>query len=153
MDVRMDTIGRWLQEFHDRFRVVVTGLNPEALAYAPVPETNSIAVLVRHSVLTEHGMLAGLARQPLHRDLPSEFVQHPARAEELRALLDEADERITEMLGLITPEALDASYPRPHNQQLTGGEWAVHTYGHVKEHLAHAELTRQLIDAGTASSA
>jgi hypothetical protein len=147
MDVRIETIGHWLREFHERFRVVVEGLTAEQLLYAPAPDTNPIAVLVRHAVLTEHGMLAGLAGQPIQRDLPGEFVARPATAEELLALLDEADHRLEEMLRLISGDALAALYPRPHDQVLTGGEWAVHTYGHVKEHVAHAELTRQLLQA------
>jgi hypothetical protein len=145
MDIRMETIGRWLHEFNDRFRDAIRGLSPEALGYAPARDTNSIGVLVRHAVLTQHGMLAGLAGEQFRRDLPSEFVAHPDGETELLALLDEADELIDEMLAVITPQALSAMYPRPHNQTLTGTEWAVHTYGHVKEHLAHAELTRQLL--------
>jgi hypothetical protein len=145
MDVRIETLGRWLHEFNDRFREAARGLSPEALEYAPAKATNSIGVLVRHAVLTQRGMLAGLAGQEFKRDLPGEFAPHAATAEELLALLDEADELIDELLAVITPQALSTMYPRPHNQTLTGAEWAVHTYGHVKEHVAHAELTRQLL--------
>ena len=148
MDVRMETIGRWLHEFNDRFRETVRGLSSDALGYAPASDTNSIGVLVRHAVLTQHGMLSGLAGEEFRRDLPSEFVPHAATEPELLTLLDEADELIDEMLTVITPQALSALYPRPHNQTLTGTEWAIHTYGHVKEHVAHAELTRQLLPEG-----
>lgn len=145
MDVRIETIGHWLQEFNERFRVVVRGLDAEALAYAPAPETNSIAVLARHAVLTQRGMMAGLTGETFRRDLPSEFIDHPATADELIALLDDVDQKFEEFVDLVTPEALSALYQRPHDQVLTGGEWAVHTCCHVKEHVAHAELTRQLV--------
>jgi len=152
MDVRSETIGGWLREFNDRFREAVRGLTPDELAFTPAPETNSLAVLVRHAVLTQHGMLSGLAGDPIRRDLPGEFIGRPATVEELLATLDEADKRLDEIFPKLTEEALSALYDRPHNQRLTGGEWAVHACCHVKEHVAHAELTRQLIAARVGSS-
>lgn len=145
VEVRLDTLGRWFHEIHERYRQVVVDLAPEALSWTPGPETNSIAVLVRHTVASEKGMLFGLAGHPVDRNLPADFVSRPTTASELLRLLDEADDRVDEMFALISEDALTASYSRPHDQVLTGVEWAVNTYGHAKEHIAHAELTAQLL--------
>ena len=53
MDATLSTLISLYRETHQRMREVVTGLNSDALQYTPAPETNSIAVLVVHTLGSE----------------------------------------------------------------------------------------------------
>ena len=47
----------------------------------------------------------------------------------------------------ITAEDLEAARPRRTSPPETGLHWLVTNYGHAREHLAHIQLTKQLLAA------
>ncbi|MBM2809686.1 MAG: hypothetical protein HW416_445 [Chloroflexi bacterium] len=95
-------------------------------------------------------MLGKLANRPFARVYEEDFLNTPTTSQDLLQQLDAADRLLDDWGGLITRQALDARFPRPANVVLSGAEYMIHHYGHAKEHVAHAELTLQIIRAKTA---
>ena len=147
MDDRAASMLTLFRETHDRFRQLIGGLDSHTLTYVPAPEANSISTLVRHTLISEASMLGRLAGRPIERDYSRDFVNPPTTDAELLRQLDDADRRLEELRPLIGREALEARWPRPVDRLITGEEWLVHHYGHAREHIAHAELTLQLLEA------
>lgn len=145
MEEPVATLAALFREVHNRFRQIVADLDPDTLTAVLAPETNSVGTLVRHILRSEGSMLARLADRHFDRDYTEDFLNPSTGAEALLAQLDEADRRLEEWGPLITAAALKAVWPRPTGQSPTGEEWLVHHYGHLREHVAHAELTLQLL--------
>jgi hypothetical protein len=135
-----------LKDAHDRFREVITGLTPDQLNATLGPETNSIAVLTTHALGSERQVLELVAEQDPVRDRDAEFRARAEGAEQLAAL-DRADALVDQLLPGLTPQQLEQPLFR-NDLTLAGARWLVRAFGHVREHAAHAELTRQLLLAG-----
>jgi DinB superfamily len=133
------------QDAHARFRAVVEGLDAAALNATLGAETNSIAVLVTHALGNERWVLATLAGLPESRDRTAEFAVRPESARPLLDALADADARAADLLPRIPEARLAATHPEVDG--LTGRQWLLRCLGHMREHAAHAELTRQLLSA------
>jgi hypothetical protein len=131
---------------HDEFRKEVRGMDTESLNWKPAPETNSIAVLVVHTLGSEAEVYRIVANVPSERDRDAEFKVAETEAD-LLAHLDAADSLIDELAAQITASDLETSRPRRQNPPETGLHWLVTNYGHAREHLAHIQLTKQLLAA------
>ncbi len=131
---------------HDELRKEVRGMDTESLNWKPAPETNSIAVLVIHTLGSEGEVYRIVANVPSDRDRLAEF-QVAENEADLLAKLDEADALIDELAAKITLADLEAARPRRQNPPETGLHWLVTNYGHAREHLAHIQLTKQLLAA------
>jgi hypothetical protein len=131
---------------HDELRKEVRGKDIESLNWKPAPETNSIAVLVVHTLGSEAEVYRIVADVPSDRDRDSEFKVAENEAD-LLAHLDAADMLIDDLSAQITASDLEASRPRRQNPPETGLHWLVTNYGHAREHLAHIQLTKQLLAA------
>lgn len=131
---------------HDDLRKEVRGMDSESLNWKPAPETNSIAVLVVHTLGSEAEVYRIVANVPSDRDRLAEF-QVAENEADLLAKLDEADALIDELAPQITAADMVASRPRRTNPPETGLHWLVTSYGHAREHLAHIQLTKQLLAA------
>lgn len=135
-------------------RATIEGVDPAALNWRPAGEdTNSIAVLVIHSMHSTRSWLSSATGAPMpERDRPSEFVATADDVDELltffdsmsgdcRALLDDA--------GPFDPgEILDGEgVGRSYRDEPVSAVWAlIHALQHLREHVAHTQLTRQLWD-------
>ncbi len=135
---------RGFKDVHAKLRDEVRGMDREELNWAPGQETNSAAVLVAHTLGSEMEMIRIVANAPHERDRAAEFRTEAASAEDMLALLDEADALLDELGPKITAEDLAARRPRQDNPPSPGLHWLVTNYGHAREHLAHIQLTRQL---------
>jgi hypothetical protein len=131
---------------HDDLRKEVRGMDTESLNWKPAPETNSIAILVVHTLGSEAEVYRIVANVPSDRDRDAEFMVAETEAD-LLAHLDAADVLIDELAAQITSADLEASRPRRKNPPETGLHWLVTNYGHAREHLAHIQLTKQLLAA------
>jgi hypothetical protein len=129
---------------HEDLRKEVRGMDTESLNWKPAPETNSIAVLVVHTLGSEAEVYRIVANVPSERDREAEFKVAETEAD-LLAKLDEADALIDELAAKITAADLDDARPRRNNPPETGLHWLLTNYGHAREHLAHIQLTRQLL--------
>jgi hypothetical protein len=144
MDPVMAKIAEQFQVVHGQLRDEVRGLSVEELNWKPAPETNSIAVLVVHTLGSEAEVLRVAANVPGERDRPAEFRVTANDAEDLLREIDQADAYIEAMAPRITAEDLAAVRPRGERTPETGLHWLITNYGHAREHLAHIQLTKQL---------
>jgi hypothetical protein len=132
------------REAHQALREEITGLSRAELAWAPAAETNSIAVLIVHTLGSEAEVLRIVCDIENPRVREAEFVPNALTAEELRLRIDTADALLDELAPHITAERLAADVPRPNRRPQKGLYWLVRNHGHAREHLAHIQLTRQV---------
>jgi uncharacterized damage-inducible protein DinB len=143
VDTVRETVRTILHDQHRRWREVVTGLDAEALNWKPGADTNSIAILVSHSLDAERFLLANSVNVELDRDRESKFRAQASGADELLALIDEIETDVDGYLDKTTAESLSAEVARPGRTR-TGAWWALHAVEHSCEHVGQAELTRQM---------
>jgi uncharacterized damage-inducible protein DinB len=130
-------------------RAAIEGASADALNQRPAgADTNAVAVLVVHAVHSTRWWLSVARGLPLpERDRASEFLTHVADADELLALFDPVAEDCRALLD--TDAAFDAGAIRedPRDGDQVTAIWALmHAGEHLREHVAHAELTRQVFE-------
>jgi hypothetical protein len=132
-------------------RGAVEGLSADELNRRPGGEdTNSIAVLATHSMHSTRAWLSvAVGAEPPARDRPAEF-RVVASTDELLALLDEIGAECVSLLDGATfdPDRTGLAPWRqgPEADEPVPAAWAlIHALVHLREHVAHAQLTRQLI--------
>ena len=135
------------RQVHQQLRDELHGLDDGALNWAPAPDTNSIATIVTHLVGSEAETLRCVAGVDDSRDRDAEFAGHSLTMREVVALLDEADNLLTELEPHINRDRLDAAFPLmtlPAEETRSGLTWLVGNYGHAREHVGQVQLTKQL---------
>ena len=143
-----ETIGALFHAVHDGMREQVRDIDSGTLNWKPLPLANSIAVLITHSLGAEREMIRAVRSLTTERDRDAEFKAE-ADAVELLALLDRADRELDEHLGSVTAADLTEMRRRGDRPPRPGLDWLISNYGHVREHLAQIELTKQLYDSRT----
>lgn len=138
-------------------RSAIEGASPETLNWRPAgPETNSIAILAVHAITSSRTWLsvAVVAPEP-ERDRDAEFRTEVADAGDLLATFDRIAEDCRSALS--TEEAINWAAERTPSRRpgsapptITAGWTLLHALEHLREHVAHLQLTRQLWDARTA---
>lgn len=138
-----------LAEQHQSWHEVLDGLSPEALNWTPGPETNSITVLVTHSLGAEESLLSTVVGRAVSRDRDAEFRVQGADAAALARRVDEVGARTAALLDAVTAADL-AETRQPANDRLNrrfpGIWWLLHAVEHNREHIGQAMLTRQLYE-------
>jgi hypothetical protein len=142
------TIGTLYHDVHDKLREQVRGMDAGTLNWKPLPQANSIAVLIVHTLGSEREMIRALRSLQTERDRESEF-RAEAESADLLALLDQVDRELDEHLGTVTAADLTELRPRGDRPPRPGLESLLANYGHAREHLAQVELTKQLYDSRT----
>ena len=141
-----ETVHALIRDLHERLREQVRDVDTETLNWSPLPASNSIAVLVNHSIGSEREMIRAIRQVRMPRDREAEFHVE-ADASHLIALIDSADRDLDEFLRPVTASDLVDLRPRGDRPPQPGIHWLLHNYGHLREHLAQIELTRQLHDS------
>jgi hypothetical protein len=142
------TVGALFHSVHEQMRELVRGMDHGTLNWKPLPQANSVAVLIVHTLGSEREMIRAVRSLTTERDRPAEF-RAEAEAADLVAMLDEADRELDEHFGELTPADLSELRPRGDRPPRAGLEWLLSNYGHAREHLAQIELTKQLYDSRT----
>lgn len=146
METVVATVAELWKEVHAKLRDEVRGMDEAALNWTPGGETNSIAVLVVHSLGSEAEVLRTVRAVPGERDRDAEFRSHAGTAEELSQRLDAADALLDQMAAAITADDLAATRERGERGAQTGLHWLISNYGHAREHLGHIQLTKQVYE-------
>lgn len=136
-----------VDETLDAMRAAVEGSSADALNRRPAGEgSNPVAVLVVHAVSSTRWWLSVALGVPLpERDRPSEFLTTVDDADELLAMFDPIAAECRALLGGDAPFDAGAIREDPRDGERVTAGWAlIHAVEHLREHLAHAELTRQL---------
>ena len=135
----------------------VDGLPGEALDWQPVgADTNSIAVLVTHVLHSTRSWLSVAVGAPLpDRDRDSEFTVKSDDAKALGDFMHDFSRQIMALLdsaGEVDWAATRQTHARPGDKsEKVPASWAVlHAIEHLREHIAHVGLTRQLWEARSA---
>ncbi len=133
----------------DAMRQAIVGAPPELLNWRPAgDDTNPIAVLAVHALSSTRSWLSvaitGVAPE---RDRPAEFRTTVSNAEELLSVIDPLAAECRLLLeagGAFDPSA---SRTDPSDGTTVTAVWAlIHAVEHLQEHVAQAELTRQVWD-------
>ena len=138
-------VQRALRNMHTKMRELIKGLDRDALSWKPHSEANSIAVLITHTLLSERELLGAVRGVKVQRDRPSEFVSE-ADQDQLLEMLDQADAWLSQQTETMSGRDLLAERPRSDDSSQLGLVWLLISYGHAREHMAHMELTKQLLD-------
>lgn len=133
-------------------RKALDGLDADGLNARPEPDANSLAMLAVHALASARSWLALATGAPSPpRDRPREFETHvddpttflttiDATADECRALLAQVDGIDLSRTGT-APWRGGAQADEP-----VTAAWALlHALDHLREHIGHAQLTRQLL--------
>src|ERR1700675_3166090 len=142
------TVGALFHSVHEQMRELVRGMDHGTLNWKPLPQANSVAVLIVHTLGSEREMIRAVRSLTTERDRPAEF-RAEAEAADLVAMLDEAERELDDHLGALTPADLTELRPRGDRPPRPGLEWLLSNYGHAREHVAQIELTKQLYDSRT----
>jgi hypothetical protein len=136
---------------HRNLRNVVGSLSAEALNWSPVPEANSIAALVYHTLDAERELVAGAAGIIIEHDGTASFDFAATSAEELARLIDRTEHDIDGYLEELREDDLARDITR-RGWTENGAWWLLHAVGHTREHVGQAMLTRQLWEYQTQQS-
>ncbi len=135
------------QAAHQQLREEIAGLDSRALNWAPGPETSSIGVIITHVLGAEVEMLRNLLQIPTHRIRDDEFVAKAHEPETLEQKIASAEKDWQELAPRLGDSQLRAVVPRPNKPVPQSGLfWLVRNFGHLREHIAQIELTRQLYE-------
>jgi hypothetical protein len=129
-------------------REAIDGLSVDGLAWRPPAEdTNPITVLAVHSMHSTRWWLTIARGLPLpDRDRPSEFVAETGGDAELLEFFDRTVSECRERLDPAEPFDAGADRSVPDDEPVTAGWALLHALEHLREHVAQAQLTRQLWD-------
>lgn len=137
-----------LTELHQNVSDAVDGLSPEAIAWVPGLEINSIQVLVAHLAGAERYWIGDVAGQlPSGRVREEEFVTSGWTAPKLQGLLDETlahSRGVIESLTLFDLKELRLSARQGRFYSVA---WALnYALEHTAVHVGHVQIGRQLWD-------
>ena len=140
-----------IEESIEGIRGAISGLPADALNWLPSRDgTNPIAVLAVHAMHSTRSWLAVAVGAPLPaRDRDAEFrtvVDDPGE------LLETVDGLAEDCRALLAVDAFEPGVMRESHlrassgrAEVVSGAWALlHAVEHLREHMGHAQLTRQL---------
>jgi hypothetical protein len=133
-------------------RESVEGLEPDALNWRPAEDTNTLAILITHAGNSTRWWLSLAMGRPLpERDRASEFLASSSSSVDLLTWFDDVAEQSRALLDQRTPFDGAAIRERPRTSTdapppVTAAWAMLHALTHLREHVAHAQMTRQLWD-------
>ncbi|MEA2645762.1 MAG: hypothetical protein QOE92_845 [Chloroflexota bacterium] len=143
----IDVFSEKYAELHEALLEVVDSLDAEGLNWFPYEGSNSVAVLVTHTLGNELETLRTVAGDPTARNRAAEFEVRDATPESLRKLIGQARAVHGDVAPRITPERLETLMVRPAastDTPYSGLYHLVHSLSHAREHLGQAWVTRDL---------
>jgi len=144
------------EELIEGLRHAIEGASTPALNTRPGgDDTNTIAVLATHVMYSTRSWLAvATGAQLPERDRPAEFLATAEGPDHLLAFVDDLAGQCRALLATDAP--FEPAARRVTHAQLgsmpehVSGAWALlHAIEHLAEHVAHAQLTRQVLDLRT----
>jgi len=133
------------QAAHQQLRDEIAGLDSRALNWTPGPETSAIGVIITHVLGAEAEMLRNLLKIPTRRNRDDEFVTRVHEQEELEQKIASAEKDWQELAPRLGESELQAVVYRPNKPVPQSGLfWLVRNFGHLREHIAQIQLTKQL---------
>ncbi len=140
-------------ELIERILTAADGLSAAQLDAAPWAESSSLFILATHAIsATEWNFVEVLAGQQVDLSRQAEFDSRAASVADPQALLAErwagARAAIESALAGLAEDAWSGShYHMFMDRHLSGHELVVRALAHTAEHVGHAQMTRQWLDA------
>jgi hypothetical protein len=135
-------------------RAAVTGLDPATLNRPPVPDSSTLAILVEHATTAAIAQVEAAITGRMDRGhymgeiRPAAFATTDADERRLHAAIDRLDAVITRLEqsppaeGYVGDVAME-----PPGEQARSRAWSlIHAVEHLREHVGHAQLTRQVFE-------
>ncbi len=143
------TIWHYLRRTIERLSDVAADVSVQELHWdPPAPETNSIAVLLVHTMANiEENVLAVVAGEPMNRDRDAEFVENDLTGAELVERLAALTGRLETFLAGLEDDRLDVVLNHPRRGEISARSILLQATTHGREHLGQVELTRDLARA------
>jgi hypothetical protein len=131
----------------DRLIEVAASVSPEDLAHRPeIQGGNSIATLAGHTLANaEDNLLGALLGEDVTYDRERDFASPELDIVAIRARWARIHDTFAAQVEAIEDSRLLVPMEHPRRGAVTGLEVMVVVARHVAEHLAHAELTRDLL--------
>jgi uncharacterized damage-inducible protein DinB len=105
-------------------------------------------VLAIHTMgSTEEGILQGIGGEDVGRDREGEFQVTGSSTDEVNKRWAELKPRLTSFIEGLSDDQIAAECEHPRRGKMTGRAILLHAATHASEHVGHAELTRDWIDA------
>ena len=146
MEHFVETYIEHYRELHQRLRDALMGLDQRQLDWSPAGEANSIDVLLTHTLASERDWLHVAAGRPNERDREAEFRVAGRSADHLLEQLDATAVALPELVHVAVSSGFDTPRQRPRGSGQVSVLWCLlHSIEHTCEHIAHIELTRQLL--------
>jgi hypothetical protein len=153
----MDAVTAAAREMLDEccadMRIAVKGLDPAILERRPAAEASSLAVLVRHAISATRYLLGLAATGRGDRDAyrgevrPAAFANDPVAEGELIGIIDTLEDEARRLIASVPVDRLgDHVVFAGTTEQGPTRAWALlHAIEHFREHVGHAQLTRQVL--------
>lgn len=129
----------------DRLLACLDDLSPDALNWQPIGTANSLLVLATHMIGNIEETIWGIVcGQPVQRDRDAEFRAYDSSSAMVRDRWQQMHTKIGSKLAMMN--AADFAKPRYHPRRgpLSSNEILIIVARHAAEHLAQAEMTREL---------
>ena len=137
----------------ERILAAAEGLSSEQLDTAPWDDSSPMFVLATHAIsATEWNIVEVLAGQQLDRSRQAEFDSRAASFDDPQGLLAERWAGAKAAIESALTGLSDDAWAGPHyhmfmDKNLSGYELIDRAIAHTAEHVGHAEMTRQWLDA------
>jgi hypothetical protein len=135
-----------------QLRAAVDGCTAERLNRRPAgDDTNGLAVLATHALHSTRAWLSiAVGAEPPQRDRPAEFTVVADDAERFLAGIDELAASCRSVLDTEAPFEPDRTgtptwQPQQDREPVTAAWALLHALAHLREHVGHAQLTRQVV--------
>lgn len=144
-----DVFAQSLVESIERIIACLDGLDADGLNWKPTEkDTNSLYVLAVHTMSNaEQTVLRVLGGEDIPRDREQEFLATGDSTEWVANRWAALKPKLEATLAGLTTDALEATYVHPRRGQMSGWKALVTVTTHAAEHVGHAELTRDLLQA------
>lgn len=135
-------------------RAAVSGLEEPALNWQPATDASSLSQLVRHGVSATRYLLTGAATGQVNRarylsdERTPSFLPDEVSAARLTDLLGELEGQISTILSGAPGDRWreEVAVQGGEGEPPTRAWMLLHACDHLREHVGHAQLTRQLLD-------
>ncbi|MDA0269615.1 MAG: DinB family protein [Chloroflexi bacterium] len=143
----------YIENSIDRLVDLAASLTPDERAHRPdFDGANSIATLTGHTIANaEDNLLGTLLGDPVAYDRERDFDAPETDIEQVRARWERVRAALAARLDELDDARLLTPTVHPRRGEITGAAILVVVARHAAEHLAHAELTRDLIRSGRAA--
>ena len=140
-------------ELIERILAAADGLSAEQLDAAPWDESSPMFVLATHAIsATEWNFVQVLAGLEVDRSRQAEFDSRAASVSDPQGVLAERWGGARAAIESALAGLADDAWESPHyhmfmDKNLSGHELVCRALAHTAEHVGHAEMTRQWLDA------